>query len=508
MKKIALAMCPLFVFMCTLSTPFSLNADIADSYFLDMDYSKKISMDFKDASLKDILKIFSQQSGLNFIASEEIIERQITLYLDQVPVEEALQHILTANNLTYELDSRSNIFVVKPLLRKTPELLTRIYHLRNASVRSSKLMKTIKIDTVRDDEEDDDDEEAAAETQNTGIVAAIRTVLSNIGNVIEDPRTNSLIITDIPSQFPFIERTIARLDVKVAQILIEVEMLDVSKTDADKLGIRYGDTPLVFTGGARRFLYPFEQNKILDQGRLLFSTSPGNADSLDSEFVPGQLNATGLSAALQFLKTRTDTRNLARPRILTLNNETAEIKIATSEAIGLQTATDASEGVATQTQQAERVETGVFLTVTPQANVETGEITMAIAPKVIQARAGATFNNQTFRDPEERGSRTVLRVKDGDTIIVGGLLRTDDTKTKTKIPILGDIPFLGAAFRHKDNSETERELIIFITPRIVKEDVQPVFSASNTELLREQDRPSSKIKAVETELGEFEKQRL
>src|SRR3989338_5669699 len=118
---------------------------------------------------------------------------------------------------------------------------------------------------------------------------------------------------------------------------------------------------------------------------------------------------------LQLLKTETDTKSLARPRILTLNNETAQIRISTNEAIGLKTSqTSAGGNLSTQTLEAERSKTGISLTVTPQANLATGNIKMAISPKVIQARQGATFSGQTFRDPEERGTQAILEVPDGD----------------------------------------------------------------------------------------------
>jgi type II secretory pathway component GspD/PulD (secretin) len=107
------------------------------------------------------------------------------------------------------------------------------------------------------------------------------------------------------------------------------------------------------------------------------------------------------------------------------------------------------------------------LTVTPQADLETREILMAVYPKVIQSRTGATFGSATFKDAEERGTKSFLRVKDGQTIILGGLLRNDDANTITKVPFLGDIPFLGAAFKHKNKAGTRRELIIFLTPHIL-----------------------------------------
>ena len=132
---------------------------------------------------------------------------------------------------------------------------------------------------------------------------------------------------------------------------------------------------------------------------------------------------------------------------------------------------------------------------------------MAIAPKVIIARTGATFGGTTFRDPETRGAQSILRVKTGDTIIIGGLMREDTSKTITKVPILGDIPLLGAAFRHRDESVKERELMIFITPHIVGEPIFPnttKFKSAPT-IVREQDIPINRAKEIERELSSIKK---
>ena len=457
-------------------------------------------MDFTDASLNDILKIFSQQSGMNFIAEDNIKGNRVNLYLDKVPAEEALEYILQTNNLTYALEPGSNIFVVKS--SKDDKLITRVYHLRHATVVSSKLNTTMEIETAKDDDggssANSSRQTGSTNIADSGIAAAIKKVVSPSGNVVEDPRTNSLIVTDTAGQFPVIEQTFARLDVPVPQVLIEVEMLDISREAADQLGIKIGNTPLTFSGAERDHVYPWNQNQLLDKGRFTF-------DDESPEFRVGTISAAGLTAALQFLRTQSDTKNLARPRILTLNNETAEIKISTNEAVGVAASTQAVQGVATQTSQAERVETGVFLTVTPQANVFSSEITMAIVPKVIQARTGGTFDGKTFKDPEERGSKSILRVHDGDTIILGGLLRTDYTKTITKVPVLGDIPIVGAAFRHKDSEDTERELVIFITPHILEEGTSALALSATENIVREQSMPPVRQKQIENTLTSLEK---
>jgi type II secretory pathway component GspD/PulD (secretin) len=126
--------------------------------------------------------------------------------------------------------------------------------------------------------------------------------------------------------------------------------------------------------------------------------------------------------------------------------------------------------VGTVTKEAERVETGVSLKVTPQVNTEEGVITMLIEPSVSEAVIGGTFDGTTFKDPETRSAKTTVRLRDGETIVIGGLIRKKSSETIKKIPLLGDIPGLGVLFRHRERTEpNDRELVVFITPHIIKE---------------------------------------
>jgi len=477
------------------------------SRFAYPEYSKKISMDFKDADLRSVLKIFSQQSGMNFIAASDTANTKVTLFFENVPVEEALERILDANDLIYEIQPESDIFTVKKVMRPTSQVITRVYALKHATVSKSKLLTTLdgsdsssgnnsssssSSSTSGTDSKEDEDE------VKEGVIAAIRSMLTPQGKIIEDPRTNSLIITDLPSQFPAIEKTIARLDVPVPQVLIEVEMLDISKNTSDQLGVKYG-TKVTFSGAQRDVLYPFNQNQILRKG----------FEFADPEYRVGTVDASGLTMMLQFIKTKTDTKNLANPKILTLNNQSAEIKISTNEAVGIITSNTGGSSITEETIEAERVQTGIFLTVTPQVNIETGEITMAIVPKVIDAQDGGTFDGQTFKDPEERTSKTILRVKDNETIFLGGLKKNNETTTITKVPLLGDIPLIGGAFRYKDKSVEERELVIFITPKIVDDQDHVTPKTINDALTaREQSFPEAKRREIEKALLYTEQQRL
>jgi len=465
-----------------------------EDYYDLYDYEepqKTISMDFKNASLSDVLKIFSQQSGLNFIASAEISNKKINLYLDNVPVEEALERILSANNLTYEIKEGSNIFVVKQLQKPVKELMTRVYRLKYATVSNSKLNFTLSKDAETGGISPSFNNNRSAD----GIVAAVRSLLTQDGSLVEDSRTNSIIVTDIPSVFPEIEQTIARLDVKVPQILIEVEMLDVSKNDIDKLGVEFGETPVAFSGASREDVWPFNTDNAIDDGFSFGS----------DRYQTSKIDFTGLKFWLNFLKTRSDTKSLARPKILTLNNQTAIIQIKTDEAIGVASVTTTAGDQGITTAEAERVETGVILKVTPQANLATREIVMAIEPRVIATGEDVTFatgaGTASFKNPEERSTRSILRVKDGDTVIIGGLVRSEASKKKIRVPLLGSIPILGMAFRNKDDSAKERELIIFITPTIIDDTFHKRIASE--EFIRERSLPAKKVMAINKEFSRF-----
>jgi type IV pilus assembly protein PilQ len=510
-----------FIFILSLCLPTAkLNAD--PKLFSD-ESEKTISMDFQDASLKDILKAFSIQSGLNFIASEALQDRKITLYLNQVPLDKAMDKLFKANNLSYELDRDANIFIVKDWGRLQVETITRVFYLKYATVSSSSLKEEMSRNmssattsattgTATGGAGGGGSGKWAIEGD-SGITQAVKKLLSENGSVIEDFRTNSLIVTDTPSRISVIAQTIKALDVAVPQVMLEVEMLDVSKSSVDKLGLKFGQTPFSMTMTGATIFNKFPFASLLGEG--------ANVDKAGSN-IPGHftsgsvaVNSVGYTVLLDFLKTQTDTKYLARPRILTLNNETAEIKITTQETVGVKATTTTAEGSAlTEEGQPERVETGVTLRVTPQVNPDTGEITMFIVPSVKDTTT-STFlihgsTSQYFKDPEERSTKSMVRIKDGETVIIGGLLRHETVQTITKLPILGDIPLLGAFFRHKDKSrDKERELLIFITPRIINEKDIKLAQTKKVTLPREQGTVSgvSRESSINASLNSFEKKK-
>jgi type II secretory pathway component GspD/PulD (secretin) len=250
--------------------------------------------------------------------------------------------------------------------------------------------------------------------------------------------------------------------------MLEVEILDVSKNVVDKMGFEFGENPFTLTlpGGFGRGADFFIRG-LNAAGTATVAKNAAGAFTFGSTY----------AGMLDYLRTNTDTKYLARPRLLTLNNETAEIAITKDEVVGTETTTTVpTTGGSTSaityirsTDLALTSEgTGIFLRVTPQINPETNEVTMVINPKSSITTASALAPSQS--DAEVRTTKSIVKVLDGETVILGGLIHKDKTVAFKKLPILGDIPILGALFRSKNQTrDLDRELLVFITPHIVKD---------------------------------------
>lgn len=463
---------------CALSWAELTPPDLPSSPEAEAGREPTISMDFKDANLKDILKIFSQQSGLNFIASERIKDRKVTLYLDNVSVEDALDAIIRANRLFYEQAEDSEIFIVKELVMPEVEITTRVYPLNYAdAAKTAELLQELI-------ERGDDGAGEGEEREERG------GVITRHGSVIADERTNSLIITDIPTQFPIIDKTIAKLDKRVSQVMIETEILEVSLDAIKKLGIEWGGAEgklLSYTGPVRSTTFP------------LGSLVKGG----ERDITLGTLSVAKFPAIMRMLAREGETRHLARPRILTLNNETAAIKIAIANpAVGTRAVVE--EGVVVAIEAERMDDVGITLEVTPRIT-EDGFISMLIRPEVSEVKPAAVPD---VFDIHTRSVETSVRVKDGETVVIGGLISTADSEVVRGIPLLSDIPLLGLMFKHRDTKKIDRELIIFITPHIVKDEVYLAEAPSVEAWLRderEQKPLVPKEKAMEKALSEWEK---
>jgi len=449
-----------------------------------------------------------------------------------VTVMDALDRILQAGGLIYERPLGSEIYIVTPKPEIPGEMqvatITRVYRLKFARVSTSRLARAAEALGAQTPFEAAKTTAALSsgggtggsgggggsrtgggaggggggsqKEQEIGIDKVVEKLLTEVGKVVVDERTNSLIVTDVPSNFPRIELVLSALDVRTAQVLIETEVLETSLGKVKDLGIEWGSgsegNQVTFTPGSRTTRFPFNWIGHRD------------APSNPTAFGLSTLSAASAVGTLQMLERDSDTKILARPKVLTLDNESALIRLTTNQAVGFIVTT--GEQTATTSVTPERVTTGVILVVTPQVNHD-GFITMLVEPSVTKtATASVTppATAGTIVDPKTRSARAMVRVRNGDTLVLGGLIDRSEDQTVQKVPILGDIPVIGRIFQNTEVNNSASELIVFITPRLIDEPsvAQLAFDASPFLGMREQESPDNRQDAIERELNVLERE--
>ncbi len=442
---------------------------------------KKISVDFVEANLKDVLKIFTQQTSVNFVIDGEVAEQLISLFLEKVTVRQALKSIAEANGLGfYPIEGTTVLRVSTSQMGMRDLRVTKIYRLSYARVKRLKLASGARIQRSgslgskgSEGGADDISIFSSGDTDATeGVINAVVAVLSEEGILSIDVRTNSLIVTDYPDRIKRIDKIIEELDKKTRQVLIKAEIVELQDTLNKVLGTAYGNPsePKQLFSLAYRppkvdgQVFPFNSN-LLGLISKRINSEEGNADRL-SETTFGQLTAGQFNFILRALKTSGKSKFLARPRVITLDNEPAVVDITSETAINEDTIID--EDTNQQTTTVERTTVGVTLRVTPQIN-EDDFVTMILQPSVTEVSPSRLFPDRAF-DPSTRSVLTKIRIKQGDTISIAGLIQRDFSTFGSKIPILGDIPLLGTFFSRKSKEKAETDLIVFITPYILDDD--------------------------------------
>lgn len=476
----------------------------------------RLTMEFEDANLKDVLKSFSQQSGINIIASSEVADQPVTLYLENVTVLDALDQLLRVSDLTYDRQPGSDIYIIKPQPPgAASNTLTRVYRLKYARVSKSNLAKAAAAfgaSTPFEAEIGESESDSSGggggggggsgggSAQDVGIDAVLQGFLTSQGKLAVDPRTNSVLITDVPENFPRLEAALAALDIRTPQIMIDAEIIETTMAKVKDLGVEWGGSTgqvLSFTPGSKSTRFPF--------GSLNQDSQPVTTETA-THFTTGTLSFASFQAVLEALQTDTDTKILARPKILTLDNESALIKLTTDEAVGFKSSSLA--GTDTTTAEPERTTTGVVLVVTPQVN-EHGYITMLVQPtvsKTVASKITAPEGQSTPRDPKTRSARAMVRIRSGDTLVLGGLIDRSDTHSLRKVPILSGVPFLGEAFKNDEIDNSASELIVFLTPRILDETAPAQLVATPSALgPREQEASGERQDTIEQSLNQLER---
>ena len=475
---------------------------------------RKVSIRVSNVPISAFLNSITTQAQINFIMSEEFANKKVTASLTKVTVREALDTLLRVHGLTYQRIGKSDSYVVTKRSSDAPDTITKIYTLSYISLQSigspSSEMSSIMSQDVSSNAGMSmgggaSDGMGGGIGGNSGgdaysgtaeIIGIVKSMLSPVGRIAVDPRTNKLIITDVAEVFSQIENILAELDIKPPQILIEAQIVEVSKTSGLSLGFEYGggDGTIVSFSGPKREVtsefmrgYNTDGTKKLSGWDWIFPSSEdlnnggtgtggggaggggssggsgGNSSTGESE--GGILDFSAFKIVLRSLLTRGEAKYLGKPKVVTLNNKTATITTSTDATVGITQSVSGSGDTGMSTQSAERKRVGLTLQVTPQVNRE-GYVTLYVQPSYSDV-VSSGFDNT--KDTTTRAASTLVRVKNGQTVVIGGLLTSRETDQTRKVPLLGDIPIVGWLFTSRAKSKSTTDLVIFITPTILAE---------------------------------------
>jgi type IV pilus assembly protein PilQ len=396
------------------------------SYVTDASDGRRMSLDVQGAEVQTVLRSLAEFSGKNIVASKEV-KGQVTLRLRNVPWRHALDILLRSQSLGQVEQGQTIIVSNLETLRK--EEMEKRTAERNQEELLPLVTRIISVSYANSEE----------------MSKAVEKTLTKRGHIEVDKRTNALLVTDIDERLDQAESMIRSLDTRTPQVEIVARLVDVDVTATRDLGIKWGlhNVDIMDAGVSEHF-----------DVNAADVTGPAGVVRVGTVKPFGSVEAT-----LQALESKNKANIISNPRITTVNNREASVVVGKQIPLIVQ---DFAGNAVTQ-----MTTIGIKLSVTPHINVG-NKITMDVHPEVSDLAAQATVQggiiiNTTMAD-------TRVMVNDGETAVIGGLIRSNESTTKRGIPILMDIPLVGMLFRSSSTTQAKRELLIFVTPKILGED--------------------------------------
>ncbi|MBL7158819.1 MAG: hypothetical protein ISS91_04860 [Candidatus Omnitrophica bacterium] len=433
-----------------------------------------VTVNFKGADITAVLEYLSEVSGVDIVPSPDV-RGPVTLKLTDKPWDVALELIVKNYGYAYERD-RDIIRVVTVSSLKMEELNTEVIPLNYATA-----------EQIRE---------------------SVTDILTDRGKLTFDTRTNSIIVTDLPTNIYKMKQIVAKIDKRTPQIMIEAKIIETVLDNDERLGIDW-NLVIAAHGAKRPTTLPFEQwggiNALgqdfnmayLPQAQVavgavtgIANVGTGQAATADfpsdtdtgthmfpyvdvDQFAYGTLDFSQFSAVMQFVKGRSDTDIISSPRITTLNNKSAKMFVGkVFNYISEIEEKEDTGGSERWVYTIEKEEIGIRLLVTPHIN-SNGDIEIELKPEIRDV-IGFQQVTEYFELPvfSTREAETQVMVRDAETIFIGGLIREKTIDADTRIPYIGDllanVPFLSDVTSHRTQKKEKTELIIFLTVHIVK----------------------------------------
>lgn len=400
--------------------------------------SKPITLDFRDIQIKQVFDVIARTAGVNFVFDKDVrSDTRVTIMVRNASIDEVMKLILTTNQLERKLlnDNTLMIYPDTPAkARDYQDLVTRSFYLSNADVKQAQTL--------------------------------IRTLVKT-KDIFVDEKLNLVIIKDTPNAVRLAERLIESLDMAEPEVMLDVEVLEVTRSRLLELGLRFPDQ--IGYGRLQNDL----TTTIVNNGVTQTNTVPGG--SLAEGYIDLR-NRQGLTSfianpavTLNLRSEAGDGNTLANPRIRVKNREKAKIHIGDKLPVFTTTST-ANVGVAASVSY---LDVGLKLDVEPNVYLE-DEVAIKVNLEVSSVSREVTGPaNSLAYQIGTRSASTVLRLRDGETQVLAGLISDEERSSANRLPGLGDIPAVGRLFSSQRDNNSKTEIVLLITPRIVRNIARP-----------------------------------
>ena len=375
-------------------------------------FDNPVTLELRDANIKMVFESLSRTTGINFILDKDIRQdAKATVYIKKASIENAIEMVLATNGLQKKVLSETSVLIFPNTAQKLKDyqdLVIRSFYLTNAGAKE---------------------------------VAALLKTMLKIKDVYVDDRLNMLVVRDTPEVIRIAEKLVAANDMADPEVMLEMEVLEVSRSRLQELGIQY-------------------------PSQIGVAGATGTATSITLEALrnvnSGQINISPLPA-INFKKNTSDVNVLANPRIRVRNNEKARVQVGDKVPVITTTAT---AGVGSS-ETVQYVDVGLKLEVEPRITLD-NYVNIRVALEVSSLGTKTTLTNgSTVYQIGTRNASTMLRLKDGETQVLAGLISDDERNSANKLPGLGDIPLLGRLFSNQSDSKSKTEIVLSITPRVL-----------------------------------------
>jgi len=416
-----------------------------------------ISVNLKDVDLKDFFRLIHEISGLNVVLDPNV-KGGLTIVLDDVPWDQALDIVLKNNDLARQLDGNVLRIATLETLRHEAESRRAEQEAEALAVDKQTVTRFLSYAHAKD------------------VLQTVKKFLSQRGDAVADERTNAVIISDIPAVMPNIDRLLTQLDRKTQEVEIEARVVAATRSFAreigTQLGFGWGNAASAVGGASSAGTSPLSTFGIIPKYPIVGTSQPTASTGTQIPLF-SNLGATGPTSGFSFINASSSVRLdailtmdesrgllkiLSRPRVVTQNNIQALVR----QGVRVPIVTQAQLGGPPTVTY---VDAFLRLTVIPQITSE-GTIFLNVDVENTTPDFGETVNGNPTLITQQ--ATTQVLVTDGGTVVIGGVIQTNNSINVAQVPLLGSIPWLGNLFKHTTVSTTNQELIFFITPRVIQ----------------------------------------